>query len=690
MSHADIAPEKLDEAAARRELARLATEIKFHDARYHGKDAPVITDAAYDALVARNAAIEARFPHLVRKDSPSRRVGAAPSGKFAKVRHARPMLSLENAFSDGDVAEFVARVRRFLNLDTHEPVEMTVEPKIDGLSASLRYERGVLVLGATRGDGETGEDITRNLRHVAGIPERLAGVDWPDPLEVRGEVYMAKSDFLALNAAQEKAGKPPFANPRNAAAGSVRQLDPEITKSRPLRFFAYGWGETGAWPIERQSAGVAALARFGFSVNPELVTVRDHEGALAHHRKLEAERAELDYDIDGMVCKIDRLDWQQRLGQVARAPRWAIAWKFSAEEAETVLEEVEFQVGRTGALTPVARLAQVTVGGVVVRNATLHNMDEIERLGVRKGDHVVIRRAGDVIPQVVRVIPDKRPADARAIEAPATCPECGAHTVREEGEVALRCGGGLTCPAQRVERLRHFVSRDAFDIEGLGETQIRDFFRDKLIEAPADIFRLKGRRDELLARERQGETSVKNLLAAIEARRKIGFDRFLFALGIRHVGQTTAKLLARTWSAPDDFQAAMQGDPRTAIDQLVAIDGIGPKVAAAIVDFFHEEHNREALADLLAEVTVEPVERPASDSAIAGKTLVFTGTLERMSRAEAKARAEALGARVSGSVSARTDLVIAGPGAGSKLKEAEKHGVRVIDEAAWMELARAG
>ncbi|MBI1179766.1 MAG: NAD-dependent DNA ligase LigA [Alphaproteobacteria bacterium] len=676
------------------EHARLAAEIREHDRRYYEKDAPTVSDAEYDALRARLLAMEARFPELVTSDSPSQKVGAAPAAGFAKVRHARPMLSLANAFDDEDVRDFAERVRRFLGLDAEETLELVAEPKIDGLSCSLRYENGRLVQAATRGDGQEGEDVTANVRTIDDVPANLRGKEWPEVLEVRGEVYMTKPDFLKLNDNQEASGKPRFANPRNAAAGSLRQLDPAVTKSRPLRFFAWGWGEISELPRDRQGAMMALIAECGFTVNPELKVCDTVEGALGVYRHIEELRAGLPYDIDGVVYKVDRLDWQERLGMVSRAPRWAIAHKFAAEQAQTVINDIDIQVGRTGALTPVAKLEPVTVGGVVVQNATLHNEDEIARKDIRIGDTVIVQRAGDVIPQVVAVVLEKRPKDARPFEFPTVCPACGSHAEREEGEAVRRCTGGLICPAQRVERLRHFVSRDAFDIEGLGEKQIAAFWRDKRIDTPADIFRLEAHEatadPPLKETEGWGERSVANLFAAIEARRAIGLDRFLYALGIRHIGQENARLLARhylSFGALRQAVDAAQDAESEAYAELLDIDGIGPKVAQALLDFFGEAHNRQAVDDLLGEVTVTDFEPPAMESPVAGKTLVFTGTLERMSRDEAKARAQSMGAKVAGSVSKKTDLVIAGPGAGSKLAKARDLGVEVIDEDAWMTLA---
>jgi DNA ligase (NAD+) len=687
------------------ELERLAKEIARHNLLYHNEDAPEISDADYDSLVRRNAELEAEFPNLVREDSPSRMVGAAPAAHLAKVRHALPMLSLENAFAPEEVAEFVARVRRFLSLSADEEVALTAEPKIDGLSCSLRYEKGRLVLAATRGDGTTGEDVTRNAATIKDIPQRLPK-GAPDVFEIRGEVYMSKADFAALNArllaeAEDPAKARQFANPRNAAAGSLRQKDPAVTASRPLRFYAHGWGEASALPADSQLGIMQAIAGWGVPIAGDLERFGDLDGLLAHYRKIEAKRADLPFDIDGVVYKVDRLDWQRRLGQVARAPRWALAHKFPAERAETMLEAIDIQVGRTGKLTPVARLTPVSVGGVTVTNATLHNADEIERLGVRVGDRVLIQRAGDVIPQVLEnLTPD---AKREPYVFPSVCPECGSDAVREEGEVDIRCTGGLICPAQRVERLRHFVSRHALDIEGLGLVHIESFFRDGLVQSPADIFRLTV--DSLLARERWAETSAANLIAAIHARREPPLDRFLYALGIRHVGEVTARDLARRYRSFENFRTMIdralaaraaavpaEGEEERKFVQrrdkdvvaTVETPNIGPEVANALLDFFDEPHNREVMADLLdAGVKPRDVVWETKESRVSGKTLVFTGSLETLSRDEAKAQAERLGAKVAGSVSAKTDLVIAGPGAGSKLKKAAELGVEVIDEAGW-------
>ncbi|QHL90273.1 NAD-dependent DNA ligase LigA [Sphingomonas changnyeongensis] len=676
----------MTEGDAARRLAELAALIAHHNRLYHAEDAPEIADADYDALVRENAALEAAWPQLVRADSPSRQVGAAPAAHLAKVPHARAMLSLDNAFADADVLEFVIRVRRFLNLGEDERVALTAEPKIDGLSCSLRYEDGRLVLAATRGDGMVGEDVTANVRTIADIPARLNG-DAPRVFEVRGEVYMAKADFAALN--ERLAGERVFANPRNAAAGSLRQKDPSVTATRSLRFLAHGWGEASDLPGATQYEVMQAIAGWGLPVSELLLRAEQVEGALAHYRRIEALRADLPFDIDGVVYKVDRLDWQARLGQVAKAPRWAVAHKFPAERAQTTLIAIDIQVGRTGKLTPVARLEPVTVGGVVVTNATLHNADEIARLGVRPGDRVTLQRAGDVIPQILEnLTPEIQRPD---FVFPATCPECGSDAVREEGEVDIRCTGGLICPAQRVERLRHFVSRGAMDIDGMGGVTIESFFRDGLLHAPADIFRLRARRAELVGRERWAETSVDNLLAAIEARRTPEAARFLFGIGIRHVGSVTARDLMRAFGTVEALAdvATRAGTDPAAFAELTAVEGVGPVVAQALADFFAEPHNRAAWDDLLREIAPQPFAANERDSEVTGKTVVFTGSLETMSRDEAKAQALALGARVAGSVSAKTDLVVAGPGAGSKLKKAEELGIRVIDEAGWAAIVAA-
>ena len=695
----------MNEQEAAVELERLAKLIAYHNERYHTEDAPEISDAEYDALIRENNALEAQFPQLIRADSPSRVVGAAPSGHLAKVAHARAMLSLDNAFEDQDIADFVGRVRRFLNLADDAVVAVTAEPKIDGLSCSLRYEQGKLVQAATRGDGQVGEDVTANVRTIADheIPKTLPK-GAPDLFEVRGEIYMDRRDFEALNKQQAVSGGKIFANPRNAAAGSLRQKDAAVTEARSLRFFPHGWGEASAVPGESQAAVVAAIIGWGFRDTGLFVRTESVDATLAHYRRIEAERADLPFDIDGVVYKVDRLDWQARLGFVAKAPRWAIAHKFPAERAQTTLEEIDIQVGRTGKLTPVARLKPVTVGGVVVQNATLHNADEIERLGVRPGDRVVIQRAGDVIPQIVENLTRDEPREAWLF--PTRCPKCDSEAVREEGEVDIRCTGGLICPAQRVERLRHFVSRNAMDIEGLGGTHVESFFADGLIHSPADIYALTA--EMLKGREGWGETSTTNLIRAIDESRTRSLDRLLFALGIRHVGQVTARDLARRYVSFEGLQAVIDaaiarraelepalGEPdekfrlRVAKEMAAAIEtpGIGPEVADALIAFFAEPHNQEVIAALLANgVAPADVIHRTRASRVSGKTVVFTGSLETLSRDEAKAQAEALGAKVSGSVSVKTDLIVAGPGAGSKLKKAAELGIEVIDEAGWVSI----
>jgi DNA ligase (NAD+) len=680
----------LGEADAANELMRLARAIARHDRLYHAEDSPEISDAEYDALVRRNAELEAAFPNLVRPDSPSRKIGhEVASSPLSKVRHEVRMMSLDNAFSDEEVAEFAARVRRFLALPEDAAVAFTAEDKIDGLSCSLRYEDGVLVRAATRGDGEVGEDVTANVATISDIPQRLSG-DAPAIFEIRGEVFMAKADFLALNASQEASGGKVFANPRNAAAGSLRQKDARITAQRRLRFLAHGWGAASEVPGESQFEVMQQIARWGVPVSPLLVRCESVEDMVAHYRAIQNQRADLPYDIDGVVYKVDRLDWQQRLGFVAKAPRWGMAHKFPAERAETVIEAIDIQVGRTGKLTPVGRLRPVLVGGVTVTNVTLHNRDEIGRLGVRVGDRVEIQRAGDVIPQVVQNL--TRDEDRAAYAFPDHCPECGSEAVAEEGEVDVRCTGGLVCPAQRTERLKHFVSRAALDIEGLGEKTIEQFFALGWLESPADIFRLRRRRSDILQLEGWQDKSVDNLLTAIEAKRAPDAARLLFALGIRHVGAVTARdLLKRFATLPALRQTAEQahaGDP-SAMEELTSIDGIGPAVVEALGDFFHESHNRVVWDDLLSEVAPPPYIVETKDSSVAGKTVVFTGKLETMSRDEAKAQAEALGAKAAGSVSPKTDLVVAGPGAGSKLKKAAELGIAVIDEMQWSEIVRS-
>lgn len=695
---ADAPAAELTRTSAAVELARLAAEIAHHDRRYYVDNDPSIDDAKYDALRRRNTEIEARFPQLVRADSPSARVGAPPAQGFARVAHRQPMLSLDNAFGPDDARDFVARVVRFLGLDLETPIDLVAEPKIDGLSAALRYERGVFTLGATRGDGFAGEDVTVNLRTVRGVPLRLDGENLPAVLEVRGEVYVRHEDFRALNRAQEEAGRAPYANPRNAAAGSLRQLDSTITAGRRLNFLAYGWGEASALLADSHWEMLAALRGWGFVTNPLARLCVTLDDALAVFDEIEAERTSLPYDVDGVVYKVNRLDWQDRLGTVSRSPRWAIAHKFPAERARTVLQRITIQVGRTGTLTPVAELAPVTVGGVVVQRATLHNEDELARKDVREGDTVVVQRAGDVIPQIVSAIAEKRPATAKPFVFPRKCPECGSHAVREidpksgKLEAARRCTGGLICPAQAVERLRHFVSRDAFDIAGLGEKQILAFWRDGLIMRPGDLFRLQQNDGEprLAEREGWGENSVASLFAGIAARRSVSFDRFLYALGIRHVGQTTAKLLARNYGSLETFLRAMneaRDADSVAYAELLAINGIGEVVACALVEFFAEPHNDEVIAELrgvLLQVT--DYDAPTIASPIANKTVVFTGTMAAMTRGEAKARAEGLGAKVAGSVSAKTDYVVAGADAGSKARKAQELGLTVLSEPEWLEL----
>ncbi len=695
-SVADLTREEADA-----ELARLAFVIAHHDRLYYQADAPEISDAEYDELRRRNEAIEARFPGLVRADSPSHRVGAAAAEGFGKVRHRVPMLSLGNAFDEVEVKEFVARVHRFLGLNSDDPVTFTAEPKIDGLSISIRYENAVLIDAATRGDGMEGERVTDNVRTISDIPHRLKGKDVPDVVEVRGEIYIGHAAFKKLNAAQAAAGGKVFANPRNAAAGSLRQLDPQVTASRPLRFFAYAWGEMSALPADTQHGMIGALHRWGLPVNPLTRPCRTTDDLIAFYRDMAEKRATLGYDIDGVVYKVDRLDLRERLGFVSRSPRWAIAHKFPAEQATTILRAIEIQVGRTGALTPVAKLEPVTVGGVVVSNATLHNEDEIARKDIRVGDTVVVQRAGDVIPQVVSVVPDKRPPGTKPFHMRHTCPVCGSHAVREADDesagagVVRRCTGGLVCPAQAKERLKHFVSRLAFDIEGLGEEKIELFFDEGLIRTPADIFTLAARDAEseapLKSRKGFGAKSVDKLFAAIDARRTIGLERFLYALGIRYIGETTAKDLARAYGSLAEFRSAVDaavagGKGSEAYSEIDNIEGIGETVVDALIDFFSEPHNVDAVEALLENVEVEPYERIAEASPVTGKTVVFTGTLDRLSRHEAKAQAERLGAKVAGSVSKKTDYVIAGADAGSKLAKARELGVTVLSEDEWLAL----
>ena len=698
----------LTSAQAKAELKRLAYEIALNDKRYYQQDAPKITDAAYDALRERNAAIEARFPHLIRSDSPSKRVGAAPTGRFKKVRHAVPMLSLDNAFSEDDVRDFVGRIRRFLKLGEDEKISFSAEPKIDGLSMSLRYEDGELTVAATRGDGSEGEDVTANIKTLKDVPKQLKDRHVPEIAEVRGEVYMTKPAFLALNERQKEAGEAIFANPRNSAAGSLRQKDANVTASRPLGFFAYAWGEMSEMPADSQSAMIKWFEHCGFDTNPLTKLCHSVEELIAFHRHIEERRAKLDYDIDGVVYKVDRLDWQERLGFVSRSPRWAIAHKFPAERAITVLNDIEIQVGRTGALTPVGKLEPVGVGGVIVQNVTLHNEDYIKGIGgdgeplregrdIRIGDTVIVQRAGDVIPQVVDVIIDKRPKNAKPYHFPKKCP-CHLHTdiVREvtatgEEGARARCTGEFACPFQKIEHLKLFASRRAFDIEGLGEKQVELFFEKGWVKEPADIFTLEARNAKIKLEEEEGygETSVRNLFAAIRERRTISLDRFIFALGMRHVGETTALALARgygSWKAFHDACLKVAKGSEEAIAEMDALDQIGDTVIESIKAYFGESHNKGIVERLTKEVDIRDVAQPKKDTAIAGKTVVFTGSLEKMTREEAKAQAERLGAKAAGSVSKKTDFVVAGPGAGSKLAEAKKLGVQVLTEDEWLKL----
>ncbi len=699
----EIEVDQLTRDQAAQELARLARLLMQANTAYHQDDAPEISDAEYDRLKARNLAIEARFPDLKRDDSPSEQVGAAPAEGFGKITHTVRMMSLGNAFDAEDVAEFDRAIRKYLGLGTDAPLAYTAEPKIDGLSLSLRYEKGRLVSAATRGDGAVGENVTENARTIDDIPHSLTGA--PDVLEVRGEVYMSHADFEALNARQAERGGKTFANPRNAAAGSLRQLDPEITRARPLRFFAYSWGELSEPLADTQMGAIARLSALGFSTNPLTERCDGLDDLLAHYAQIEQQRATLGYDIDGVVYKVDDLSYQGRLGFRSTTPRWAIAHKFPAELAWTRLEAIDIQVGRTGALSPVARLTPVTVGGVVVSNATLHNEDYIagrdakgreirDGKDIRVGDWVQVYRAGDVIPKIADVDLSKRPDDAQPYDFPTECPECGSDAIREEGDAVRRCTGGLICPAQAVEKLKHFVSRAAFDIEGLGAKQVEQFYRDGWIKEPADIFTLEERYgtglQQLKNREGWGEKSATNLFRAIDDKRRIPFGRLLFALGIRHVGEQASNLLARFYGSWDEFIKAMDGAKDCAgpeWERLLGIDGVGEVMARALVTAFAQEHERKSIDRLTAHLTVEEATQPdTSGSPVAGKTVVFTGTLEKMTRAEAKARAEALGAKVSGSVSAKTDLLVAGPGAGSKAKKAAELGVDTIDEDGWLAL----
>jgi len=693
--------ERLSAEQAAAELAALAEEIATHDRAYYQEDAPKVSDAEYDVLRRRNEAIEAAFPDLVRADSPSGRVGAAPAERFAKVTHRVPMLSLGNAFEEQDIADFVARVRRFLALGVDEPIDLVAEPKIDGLSISLRYENGLFVQGATRGDGYEGEDVTANLRTIASIPQRLTG-DAPDPVDVRGEVYMTHDAFQALNLSREEAGESLFANPRNAAAGSLRQLDSRITARRRLRFFAYAWGEAEPKPATTHWEFLGKLKAWGFNVNPLARLCHDEGEVIAFHREIGERRAGLGYDIDGVVYKVNRIDWQERLGFVSRAPRWAIAHKYAAEQVQTLLKEIQISVGRTGALTPFAVLEPVFVGGVTVSLATLHNEDDIARKDIRAGDTVIVQRAGDVIPQVVGPVLAKRPKDAQPFVMPDQCPDCGSLAVRESGEAVWRCTGGLFCPTQAVQRLVHFCSRDAFDVEGMGEKHVAEFWQEGLVRSPVDIFRLDRHRETLAEREGWGERSVEKLLEAIERRRTIPFARFIHALGIPQVGQATAGWIARHYREMETWRARMRDavaeraahpDERKkpeavgdAYADLCAITGIGMTMADDIVGFFAEPHNVAILDDLGKELTIVPFEAPTRESPVSGKTVVFTGTLETMSRPEAKAKAESLGAKVAGSVSKKTDYVVIGADAGSKAKKAQELGVTIVSEQEWLAL----
>ena len=684
----------MTEDEAKKRLKQIAMEMRIADAQYYVEDAPVITDAQYDALRRENNEIEDQFPHLVRKDSPSRNVGAKPSGKFGKIKHIVPMLSLDNAFTDEDVEDFTARIKRFLSLGETERLAFTAEPKIDGLSAALRYEGGKLVSGATRGDGQTGEDVTANLSTLASVPKKLAGTDWPEIVEIRGEVYIDHADFDIMNQTQLGAGKDPYKNPRNAAAGSLRQIDPAITASRRLKFFAYAWGDISAPISATQFGAVQVMASWGFTTNPNMKLHETAQEMIAHYHDIEDQRSSLGYDIDGVVYKVNDLALQERLGFVSRAPRWAIAHKFPAEKAITKVNDIDIQVGRTGALTPVAKLEPITVGGVVVSNATLHNEDEIIRLGVKPGDVVEIQRAGDVIPQVLRVVKDGGNAP---FIYPALCPICGAAAINDVDEktgrvdIVRRCTNGLNCPAQAIESFIHFVSRRAYDIDGMGARQIEVFYEKGLVKSPADIFTLEARNSDIKLEswDGWGQTSASNLFAAINERRSIEFDRFLYALGIRHIGQGNANLLAKHYLQWDKFDTAIRsidGKDNAAWNDLMAIDGVGEGAASSLTEFFQSPNNQKIVDDLLEHVTVIDAIAPSSDSPVAGKIVVFTGKLELFSRDEAKARAQSLGAKVSGSVSAKTDYLVAGPGAGSKLKKATELGLNILTEQAWLEL----
>lgn len=694
MASVETPIENLTEAEAKTELERLAALIAHHDRLYYLEDQPEVSDAEYDDLRLRNAEIEKRFPELIRTDSPSLRVGVALAGPFKKVRHRKPMLSLDNGFEDQDVYDFVDRVRRFLGLSPEDPIEMVAEPKIDGLSATLEYDKGHFKLGATRGDGEEGEDITANLKTIQDIPHLISDSDFPKMTEIRGEVYMGHQDFMAMNEARAAKGEAQFANPRNAAAGSVRQLDSTITASRPLKFFAYACDDYAPFGVKTHWEYLEKLKGWGFTTNPLARLCQDVEEILAYYRELEAQRADLPYDIDGIVYKVNRIDWQTRMGSSARAPRWALAHKFPAQKAQTHLDDILIQVGRTGALTPVAVLQPVTVGGVVVSRASLHNEDEIARKDVRVGDAVMIQRAGDVIPQIVGVVLDKRPATSKPFEFPHQCPVCGSHAIRLPGEVARKCIGGLICPAQAALRLRHFVSRDGYDIEGFGAKHVLAFYKEGLVRFPQDIFTLETRDQKSLTplrnREGWGPLSAQNLFKAIEARRKISLHRFIYALGIPQIGQATAKLLARHYLSYSAWKEAMveaKDHSSEAYETLVSIDGVGPSVSEDLIAFFDEPHNLEVLDALVKEVTVlDEVPPTVGSSPLAGKTIVFTGGLQRMSRPEAKVRAEALGAKVASSVSSKTDYVVIGEDAGSKAKKAQELGVKILTEDEWLKM----
>ena len=682
-------PKDLTSLEASVELAWLAKEIARHNQRYHGDDNPEISDAKFDALMRRNEAIETLFPQLIRDDSPSKKVGAAPKAGFSKQKHSIPMLSLGNAFDENDAFEFDARIRRFLNLQSQEVIAYSVEPKIDGLSISLRYENGVLINAVTRGDGAEGELVTANVKTIGDIPHQLNG-NPPAVLEVRGEIYMAKTDFLALNQSQESLGEKTFANPRNAAAGSLRQKDSTITAGRALRFFAYAYGEMSEDIAQTHTGFLNCLKEYGFVVNEMTISTADIHAAIKHYQVIGTARPDLDYDIDGVVYKVDRYDFQRRLGQVSRSPRWAIAHKFPAEKAETKLLDIDIQVGRTGALTPVARLDPITVGGVVVSNATLHNEDYIVEKDIQIGDYVRIQRAGDVIPQVIEVNLEKR-QNTKAFNFPETCPICNSQAIRPEGEAVRRCSGELSCPAQASERLKHFVSRDAFDIDGLGNTLVQELFDDGLVTSPADIFVLTQKKDQLISREGWGETSAQNLIDGINARRDIDLDRVIYGLGIRQIGRATAKLLARHYGSMDRLMAmaseAAIKDSQAWLD-LISIDQIGDSVAHDLISFLNDQGNRQAIHNLLEEINPIPPEAVAEDSPVSGRTVVFTGTLTQMGRAEAKAKAESLGAKVAGSVSKKTDYVIVGADAGSKARKAEELGVKILSETEWLDLIK--